>query len=542
MSEAGASARQVVDGERLSIFDIWRVAVDGVGVELAPECERAIEATHARVQEWGLRQEPIYGVNTGFGEMIRVAIPPEHGSQLQYNLLRSHAAGWGEPFPDEVVRAVMAVRLNCLAQGYSGVSIEGAHLLEELINRRIHPIIPQQGSLGASGDLGPLAQMALALIGEGEVRYEGRRRKAAVVLEEHGLRPLVPGFKEGLALINGTAPMTAVAALALVDSYHLLRLALLVSADVVQCLGGSTQPFEHRGNALKNHAGQVSVARAMRELLAGGSLARGHEALMEAMRAQAPAGAGVVDTKMYLQNAYSLRAVPQVLGMVVETLDFCRRAVEEEASSVNDNPLIFDTPETSFHGANFHGQYVAMACDYLNIALTEVGVLAERQLNRLVDPHLNGALPAFLAYRNTGLGLGFQGGQYLAVSIASENQNLAAPSSIKSISSNGQNQDVVSMGLTAARRSRQLVENVGTILAVAVAACRQASHLLPPGDAERLSPVVREFHARMPVLREPYRDDVPLNELIAEVRQWVMGREARAFLEAKVVLGERETP
>jgi histidine ammonia-lyase len=243
MSEAGSSARQVIDGERLSILDIWRVAVEGVGVEVAPECMQAIQATHERVQEWGRnRREPIYGVNTGFGEMIRVAIPPEHGTELQYNLLRSHAAGWGEPFPDEVVRAVMAVRLNCMARGYSGLSPEGARLLQELLNRRIHPIIPQQGSLGASGDLGPLAQMALALIGEGEVRYEGRRRKAAQVLEEHGLRPLVPGFKEGLALINGTAPMTAVAALALVDAYHLLRLALLVSADVVQCLGAPLSP------------------------------------------------------------------------------------------------------------------------------------------------------------------------------------------------------------------------------------------------------------------------------------------------------------
>jgi histidine ammonia-lyase len=300
--------------------------------------------------------------------------------------------------------------------------------------------------------------------------------------------------------------------------------------------GGSTQPFEHRGNALKNHRGQVAVARVMRELLEGSGLARGHKALMEAMREQATAGAGVVDTKMYLQNAYSLRAVPQVLGMVLETMDFCRRVVEEEANSVNDNPLIFDSPETSFHGANFHGQYVAMACDYLNIAVTELGVLAERQLNRLVDPNLNRPLPPFLAHRNTGLGLGFQGGQFLAVSIASENLNLAAPSSIKSLPSNGQNQDVVSMGLTAARRARQLTENVGTILAVTLAACQQASHLLPTGGAERFSPVVRELHERMPVLREPYRDDAPLNELIAEVRRWMMGREARTFVESRVVL------
>jgi histidine ammonia-lyase/tyrosine ammonia-lyase len=532
-----------LDGESLTISDIYNISYKGEPVELSEEQMARVKVANERVQQWGREQHPIYGVNTGFGEMISVIIPPELGSQLQYNLLRSHAGGGGEPFSDEIVRAIMAVRANCLIKGYSGISPAAIELLKEMINRGIHPIVPQQGSLGASGDLGPLAQMALPLIGDGYVRHKGQKRKSREVFDEHGLTPIVPGFKEALALINGTSPMTAVAALALVDGYHLMRLALFASAYAVQCLNASTRPFEHKGNALKNHEGQVTVARIMRELVEGSQLMREHINIMGTMRekvtqtrAELQDEQAVVDTRTYLQNAYSLRAMPQILGVPLETMRFCQRLVEEEANSCNDNPLIFESAETCFHGANFHGQYVAAASDYFNIAIAEVGVLAERQLNRLVDPHLNNKLPAFLAYQKTGLYMGFQGLQYLATSIASENLDLAAPASIKSIPSNGQNQDVVSMGLNSARKSLQLVENVATIFSVMIGACRQASHLV---GQDKFSAPIREFQEMLPVMKEVYKDEGPGSEIISEIRAFIVGKEMRSFLESRISLDKQ---
>lgn len=527
----------ILDGTKLTIADIFRIAFENESVEIAQQQLERVQDAYLRVQKWGDERHPIYGVNTGFGEMIRVVIPPQFGSQLQYNLLRSHAAGGGPLFPDEVVRAIMAVRLNCLVKGYSGISPTAVELLKEMINRGIYPRIPQQGSLGASGDLAPLAQMALAVIGDGYVHYKGEKRVAADVLAQEGLKPLVPGFKEALAMINGTSPMTALAALSLMRGYHLLRTALFASAYLVQCLNASVRPFDHEGNALKNHEGQVIVASTMRKLLAGSKLTREHAGIMNTMRGALNAeGVGeetVVDTNVYLQNAYSLRAMPQILGIVLETLRFSQRSVEEEANSCNDNPLIFGSAEECFHGANFHGQYVAAACDYLNIALAEIGVLAERQLNRLVDPHLNDKLPGFLAYKATGLHMGFQGGQYLATSVASENLDLAAPASIKSISSNGSNQDVVSMGLISARKSAQLAENVATILAVLIAGCRQASHII---GEDGFSEPIKEFNRLMPAMKEVYRDEGAISEVLSAVREFVVSKEAQAWMESAVSL------
>ena len=249
------------------------------------------------------------------------------------------------------------------------------------------------------------------------------------------MTPIEPGFKEALALINGTSAMTGTACLGLVGAATLTKAALLLSACTVQCLRGTTRAFDHRGHALKNHDGQVAVAAAMRRLLEGSALARDHGDVMAAVSGKMSADE-VVDSHQYLQSAYSLRCVPQILGPVVDTLAFCTRIVEEEVNACSDNPLVMETPEESFHGGNFHGQYVAMACDYLAIALAEIGVLADRQLNRLVDPHLNGDLPPCLADGATGLRCGYEGGQYLATSLAAENLDLAAPSSIKSLPSN----------------------------------------------------------------------------------------------------------
>jgi histidine ammonia-lyase/tyrosine ammonia-lyase len=522
----------IISGERLSIYDVYEIAVNKKAVKLDQTQIRKVGETYKRVQKWGSAKYPIYGVNTGFGELIHVIIPPHFKSELQRNLVRSHAAGGGEPFTDEVVRAMMTARLNCLMKGYSGVSTQAVELMQQFLNSEIHPVVLQQGSLGASGDLAPLAHLTLPLIGDGYVRVKGQVRKSAEVLQELNLKPLELGFKEALALINGTSGMTGAASLSLVKAYRLLKLAILASADIIQCLNASTRPFDKRGNALKNHSGQNRIAGVLRNLLSGSKLTREHGDIMRTISQQAASiSSDVVDTTVFLQNAYTLRCIPQILGPVLDTLNFCKRIVEEEINSANDNPLIFEVPEETFHGGHFHGQYVAMVSDYMNIALTEIGVLAERQVNRLLDPHLNGSLPPFLAHDQAGLFCGFAGGQYLATSIASENLDLATPSSVKSIPSNGQNQDVVSMGLNSARKSLQLCENVTTILAVLVSACYQASNFIEP---EKFSSPVRQLHEELSRVVSIYEDRVPITELFSQVRDFLTSERALAYIDDKV--------
>ncbi|MBN1204184.1 MAG: tyrosine 2,3-aminomutase [Myxococcaceae bacterium] len=523
----------LVTGQGHTINEVFAVAVANERVELDAGQLKKVRATYERVQEWGQQSYPIYGVNTGFGELINFIVPPRYKSDLQRHLLLSHAAGGGPVFAPDVVRAMMLARINCHMKGHSGVSPRAVEMIAELLNLGLTPRIPEQGSLGASGDLATMSHLALPLIGYGHLRKgDGEFRPAADVLAEVGMEPLELGYKEALSLINGTSGMTGAAALALVKAYRLARLSLVASADVVQALHGSTRPFAHEGHELKNHRGQILVAEVMRELLAGSERTREHADIMKAI-SERVGGDDVADSGIHLQSAYSLRCIPQVIGPVIETLDFCKRIVEEELNSCNDNPLFFDRPENSFHGANFHGQYVAMACDYLNIALAEIGVLVERQLNRLVDPHLNGHLSPFLASGEPGLFSGYEGGQYLATSIASENLDLAAPASIKSLPSNGQNQDIVSMGLIAARKSLRLADNIENIMAVMLGACHQAAHLKDVGE---YSPLTRRFHQMLAELVPVYRDDSPLCDIIATVREFLGSGRVTAYLDEHVVL------
>ncbi|MCI0491097.1 MAG: tyrosine 2,3-aminomutase [Blastocatellia bacterium] len=517
----------IINGKDMTIATLFEVAVNKEPVELDKEMLDKVKQTYDRVQEWGAEKHPVYGVNTGFGELAHIIIPPDYKSELQYNLLRSHAAGGGRHFPDEIVRAIMTARLNCLIRGYSGVSVQALQLLAEFLNRGIHPLIPEQGSLGASGDLAPLSHMSLPLIGDGLVRMDGQVRRSGEVLEEHGLKPVKPGFKEALALVNGTSAMTGAASIALRNAYRLLKIALLASADFVQCLRASTRAFDPRGHELRNHLGQIIIARELRRCIASSGLTQQHAELMNSISKNASGSTEVLDAAVFLQHAYSLRCIPQILGPVLDTLNYASKVVEEELNSCNDNPLFFETPEETFHGGNFHGQYVAMSCDILNIALTEVGVLAERQLNRLLDPHLNGDLPPFLASGDFGLFCGFEGAQYLATSIASENLDIAAPASIKSIPSNGSNQDVVSMGLIAARKSLQLCDNVTTILAVLIAACHQASHFI---GQEKFNNLSRDLHQELSKEASLYTDALPISEIIARAREFILSNRISSLI------------
>ncbi|MEU9828084.1 tyrosine 2,3-aminomutase [Micromonospora chersina] len=504
-----------VTGTGLTIEAVNRVANEFETISIPDKVMESVRLAHEKVQVWGSEQRPMYGVNTGFGEMAHVAVPAKFKTELQVNLLRGHAAGGGRSLEEPVIRAIMLARVNSLAKGHSGVSTETLSLLIDLLNNGIHPIIPEQGSLGASGDLAPLSHMALSVIGEGEVFRQGRPVPASEALRDLRRSPVELGFKEGIALVNGTSAMSGTAAITIARAYRLLNSAVLLSSVMTQCLRGSTRAFDARGHQLKGHAGQVTVAEKLRGLLDGSQLTREHVELMSAIEQQSVDS--VVDTGVYLQSAYSVRCVPQILGPVVDTLAFAKGIVETELNSCNDNPLIFEDAEASFHGGNFHGQYVAAAADYLAIALTEIGVLAERQVNRLVDPALNGELPDFLALSDSGLACGLMGAQYLATSVASENLDLATPSSVKSLPSNGQNQDVVSMGLNAARRCLRLTENVATILGVLGAACLQASALLGP---ERLSPAAREWYDALSEVVSPHSEQAPVYELLRASRDF----------------------
>lgn len=509
----------ILDGESLTVEDVARVSEgEAERVELDPAALARVARSADLVKQWGEQRHPIYGVNTGFGELIHVGIPPKFARILQENLIRSHAAGAGQLLSREAVRATMIARLNCLMKGRSGVRPAVVELLSDLINRHVCPAVPEQGSLGASGDLAPLSHIACVMIGEGEVLdRSGSRIPARNALKAAGLEPIELEFKEGLALVNGTSAMTGCAALALVRADRLLQWALAGSAAVVEVLRASTRAFDERGHAVKNHPGQIWVAAMMRRLLKGSALTREHRDIMNQVTTELDSSPDVASAGVYLQNAYSLRCMPQVLGPVAETLCFVRRIVENELNSCNDNPLVFDDdPYETFHGANFHGQYVAMAADYLNIALTEIGVLAERQLNRLVDPHLNGSLPDFLASGEAGLFCGFEGAQYLATSIASENLNLAAPASVKSLPSNGSNQDIVSMGLIAARKSLQLSQSVETILVVLLGAAAQAYLLGYNGEG---GTAIHKFAHRVAETLGVYDDGSPMYTYLDGVRQ-----------------------
>jgi histidine ammonia-lyase/tyrosine ammonia-lyase len=517
----------VLDGYGLTPQQVSAIAVDGEQVAVDADSLATLGGTFDRVQEWGAQRLPIYGVNTGFGELAHVVVGPELRTPLQVNLLRNHATGVGQTFDEVITRAILAARLNCLTRGYSAASPAVVRMLVELLNRRIHPVIPQQGSLGASGDISPLCHMALPIIGEGRVMHDGVERDSAAVLAEHGLSPVTLGFKEGLALINGTSASTGAATIALARAESLLRLAVFLSSLYVQCLRGSTRAFDARGHDLKGHPGQIAVAASLRELLEGSDLTREHVDLMNEISSRTHDRDGVVDAGVYIQSAYTLRCVPQVLGPVHDTMQYCRGVLTRELNSSNDNPLIFDAAEESFHGGNFHGQYVAMACDYLGIALTEIGVLAERQVNRLVDPHLNGGLADFLALDDSGLSSGLSGTQYLATSIASENLDLATPSSVKTLPSNAGNQDIVSMSLNSARKALTLCENVGTILSVLAGCLFQAGHLLGP---ERLSPSTAAWHTTLASHIDPYRDEAPVYQFVGAVRQFALNDEGKQVI------------
>jgi histidine ammonia-lyase len=497
VTEPGTGQPVSIDGETLDIAGVRRVAELGVPCELGPNVRDRTTKSRRIFEDIARQDIPIYGVTTGFGEMIYMLVGTEKEVELQTNLVRSHSAGAGPLFAEDEARAILLARVNALAKGHSAVRPEVVERLALYLNEGITPAIPEIGSLGASGDLATLAHIASTVIGEGYVLRGGGRVKTAEVLREHGIQPLELRFKEGLALINGTSGMTGLGSLVAGRAMTQVRQAEIVSALVIETLQGSTSPFLPEGHDVaRPHRGQIDSAANMRALMRGSGLAVDHASLRRLVQDDRREDEIVQRSPHYLQKAYSLRAIPQVLGAVRDALYRAIETLEIELNSANDNPLFFEGQEI-FHGANFHGQPIAFQMDFLTIALTQLGVLSERRTNRLLNRHLNYGLPEFLVAGDPGLNSGFAGAQYPATALVAENRTIA-PASTQSVPSNGDNQDIVSMGLISARNARRVLGNNNTILAVEYLAAAQAVDI--SGRHDGLSPASKAAYASVRAL------------------------------------------
>lgn len=461
-----------LDGASLAIADLVDVADHARRVQLAPVARERMLATRAIVDGLVASGEAVYGVTTGFGKLSDFAIPPDQLAQLQVNLVRSHAAGVGPRLPEREVRAMMLLRANVLAKGFSGARPALAELLCAMLNAGLYPSVPEQGSVGASGDLAPLAHLALALLGEGELNFReggpdggsgkagkagkrpaaaaaGTRRAgpAADVLRAHGLTPVVLGPKEGLALINGTQAHTAVAALALAEAKRYWETAHVAGASSLEALLGTPAAFDPRIHAARGQRGQMESAAKLLELLADSEIRESHRT-----------------NDARVQDAYALRCMPQVHGPVLDALRFAESLIAAELNAATDNPLVFDDG-TMLSGGNFHGQAVAMALDVLAIAMTNLATMSERRIDRLVHPDLNEGLPPFLS-PTAGVSSGFMMAQVTAAAITSECKVLAHPASVDTIPTDGNKEDVVPMAMGAATKLRRVLHNVRHVLAI----------------------------------------------------------------------------
>ena len=449
----------ILDGEHLTLEDVLAIAHgDTVTVALSDEAEKKVRRAQQAVQGFIERGEIVYGVTTGFGAFKDRIIPPEQVQQLQRNILMSHAAGVGEPLDEATTRAMMLIRANTLAKGHSGIRQETLRLLLDMLNRGVHPVVPSIGSLGASGDLAPLAHAALPLIGLGEAVYCGERMPGAEALEQAGLAPVTLEAKEGLALTNGTAFMAAIGVLTTLQAENLSYVADVAGCISLEALHGTPRAFDARIHALRPHPRQVECATFMRQIIKGSTFTRLHDPLN-------------------VQDAYTLRCIPQVHGAVRDAILYARWVLSIELNSATDNPLIFFDEATGqaevISGGNFHGEPLAIAMDYLALALTELGNISERRLSRLTDECSNReTLPAFLI-KHGGLNSGFMLTQYTAAALASENKVLAHPASVDTIPTSANTEDHVSMGAAAARQARQIADNVERILALELLAGAQ---------------------------------------------------------------------
>lgn len=483
-----------IDGESLTIDEFVQVARYKTKVELAESAMAQIKKSRDVIETAIKEGRTVYGVNTGFGDLANVSISRADLAKLQVNLIRSHSAGVGESFPIEVVRGMMLLRANALAKGYSGVRPEVILTLIEMLNTGVTPVVPQQGSVGSSGDLAPLAHMVLVMIGEGEAFYKGKKLDGLQALKKAGIAPIVLQAKEGVALINGTQPMTSVGALVVNDALDLVKDAIIAASMSLEALRGTRAALNEKVHAVRAHEGQVDVASSMRSVLVDSEINQSH------------ANCGKV------QDAYSLRCAPQVIGASLDAIRYVYSVIEIEINSATDNPLVFTDNSTVISGGNFHGQPIALAMDFLGIALSELASISERRVNRLVNPHLSG-LPAFLTTEG-GLESGMMLAQYTAAALVSENKVLSHPASVDSIPTSADQEDHVSMGTIAARKASEILENVKKVIAIEYMCAAQGIDMLAP--LKPSTPLDRA-HSKIREMVSKLEDDRPLSPDIVQI-------------------------
>jgi len=465
----------ILDGQPLTLEDIDAVALASKRVEVAPDALSRVAQSRGLIEKILSAGETVYGVNTGFGKLADVHIADDKLAELQINLVRSHAGGVGQPLSEAESRAMLLLRANVLAKGFSGVRPELLQLLVAMLNAGVHPVIPEKGSVGASGDLAPLAHLALVAVGEGEAFYRGERIAGGEALRRAGLKPVQLTAKEGLALLNGTQAMTAVGALAVSRAQRVVELCDLAGAMSLDALKGTPAAFDARIQKARPHAGQIAAAEHLLHLLAGSQIRESHRE---------------GDTRV--QDAYCLRCMPQVHGAVRGALAHVAQVLETEAGSATDNPLVFPgADEAVISGGNFHGAPLSYAFDYAAIAMTDLAGITERRIDRLLNPDINEGLPAFLAM-DPGLSSGFMIAQIVAAALINECQVLSHPSSTGSIPTDGGKEDHVSMGMTGAIKLRQIVEHVERVLGIELMCAAQALEFRRPLKS---SAKIEEAHA-----------------------------------------------
>jgi histidine ammonia-lyase len=493
-----------LSGEALSLQDIHAVASGACRAELSTEAIARILASRAVIEDLLRQNRVVYGVNTGFGKLADVHVPASGIESLQINLVRSHASGIGKPLSIAETRAMMVLRANVFALGHSGCRVEVASTLLEMLDRGVYPRIPEKGSVGASGDLAPLAHLALSAIGEGESWYEGQWRPGGEALASAGIKPLKLAAKEGLALLNGTQAMCGVGALALYRAQRVTRLSDLAGAMTLEALLGTPVAFDPRIHRARPHPGQQACAAHLRLLLDGSEIRHSHES-----------------NDPRVQDAYCLRCMPQVHGAVRGVLDHVQSVVEIESGSATDNPLIFVNEGEVLSGGNFHGAPLAMGFDYAAIALTDLISIAERRIDRLVNPDLNEHLPPFLS-ADPGNSSGFMIAQVCAAALLNEAKVLAHPASVDSVPTSGGKEDHVSMGMMSALKFRQIVENAEFVTAIElILACEGLEYRLPLKSSkpiEMARGILRSMVPRLTEDRPPAPDIEALAEAIRQGR------------------------
>ena len=464
----------------------------------------------------------IYGVNTGFGPMAQYKIDDAQRHQLQYNLIRSHASGTGNPIPPLYVKAALLARLNTLSLGKSGVHPSVIDLMTKLINKNITPVIYEHGGVGASGDLVQLAHMALTLIGEGEVDYKGKRQNTSNVFSEEKLNPISVEIREGLALMNGTSVMTGIGIVNTIYTRRLLNWVIAASAAINEIVEAYDDHLSVALNASKKHKGQQEIAKQMREHLSDSTLVKKREHHL------------YTDTKDItvfeekIQEYYSLRCVPQVLGPVLDTLNMVETILFEEINSANDNPIVDAEQQNVYHGGNFHGDYVSLEMDKLKLVVTKMSMLAERQLNYLLNPRLNNILPPFVNLGTLGLNFGMQGVQFTATSTTAENQTLSNSMYVHSIPNNNDNQDIVSMGTNAALMTKKVIENTYEVVAIELITIVQAiEHLNVVG---KTSHKTQKLFKAIRNLVPAFKDDIVLYPYVQNVKDFIIENEFESNL------------